>query len=73
MRGSRTYHCCLSISGTLKRARDIKCFFDNAEEGRTFLKQCLAEGKRVLPFGDPCEGFSYETGCPGHDNPPTGE
>lgn len=24
------------------------------------------QGKKVLPFGDPCDGFSYETGCPGH-------
>lgn len=63
---STTHHCCLSIVGTLATTKNIKCFFDNVDEGRAYLKQCLAEGKKVLPIGDPCEGFSYETGCPGH-------
>jgi hypothetical protein len=40
-----------------------------AAEGRAFLVQCLREGKNVLPFGPPCEGFSYQTGCPGHEVP----
>ena len=26
----------------------------------------LAKGHKVVPMGEPCEGFSYETGCPGH-------
>lgn len=26
------------------------------------------EGKNVIPLSDPpCEGFSYQTGCPGHE------
>lgn len=25
------------------------------------------EGKRVIPIGEPCEGFSYQDGCPGHE------
>lgn len=24
------------------------------------------EGKKVIPIGPPCDGFSYQTGCPGH-------
>jgi hypothetical protein len=33
-----------------------------------WLMDQLVEGKRVLPMG-PCEGFSYQTGCPGHEEP----
>ncbi len=25
------------------------------------------EGVKVIPFGEPCEGFSYQTGCSGHE------
>ena len=41
------------------------------EEVREWLLDRLQEGKRRLPVGEPCEGFSYETGCPGHEEPPT--
>ncbi len=33
---------------------------------RDWLKLQLAQGKRVLPMGTACEGFSYIYGCPGH-------
>jgi hypothetical protein len=33
---------------------------------RDWLKLKLAQGKRVLPMGQACDGFSYLTGCPGH-------
>lgn len=34
---------------------------------RDFLKLQQAKGRRVLPMGDDeCEGFDYQTGCPGH-------
>jgi hypothetical protein len=35
-------------------------------EAIEWLYDELAKGRRVLPMGPPCEGFSYETGCPGH-------
>lgn len=35
-------------------------------EAREMLFQALAEGKVVLPCG-PCEGFSFQAGCPGHE------
>jgi hypothetical protein len=38
-------------------------------DAREFLLDQLALGRRVLPMGGPCEGFSYETGCPGHPVP----
>ncbi|HYH14694.1 MAG TPA: hypothetical protein VD794_05730 [Flavisolibacter sp.] len=35
------------------------------KEIRKYLAECLAKGWRVIPCGD-CEGFDYQTGCPGH-------
>jgi hypothetical protein len=40
-----------------------------ATEGKLFLMECLQKGWEVLPLGQPCEGFSYQTGCPGHEQP----
>lgn len=28
------------------------------------------QGVKLLPIGNDCEGFSYETGCPGHMEEP---
>ncbi len=36
------------------------------EETKQHLYDCLAEGKEKLSFGEPCEGFDYKKGCPGH-------
>ena len=36
------------------------------EEAIDRLLGMLAQGVLRLPIGAPCEGFSYETGCPGH-------
>ena len=35
------------------------------KEARDYLKECLNKGYKVIPFGE-CEGFDYQTGCPGH-------
>lgn len=40
-----------------------------ANEAREWLMDQLAMGRKVIPFGKPCDGFSYETGCPGHEGP----
>lgn len=37
----------------------------NDREARAYLQECLAKGWRLIPCGD-CEGFDYQTGCPGH-------
>lgn len=69
----RTVHCCVDIEGVLRWSdSDLSKLF--TEDGqrkpgryvRDWLRLQLANGKRVLPMGDPCEGFSYLTGCPGH-------
>ncbi len=40
--------------------------YASAYEAVEFLFDQLAAGHKVLPLGE-CEGFSFETGCPGHD------
>ena len=70
----RTVHMCVSIEGVLRWPdKDLVNMFsdDNghrqpARMVRDFLKLELLKGRRVLPMGEPCEGWSYETGCPGH-------
>jgi hypothetical protein len=27
----------------------------------------LVRGHDVIPMGEPCEGFDYKKGCPGHE------
>lgn len=71
----RTFHVCLNIEGFLLNAtpRDFKRMF--VHDGRPvdwrtakrFLLEQLALGRKVLPYGPICPGFSYETGCPGHE------
>ena len=36
-------------------------------EAKEVLAEQLAQGVEMLPFGEPCEGWSPKTGCPGHD------
>lgn len=70
----RTIHICVSISGSLRRTNKELAGMMDDENGRPLtgrevrdqLRYAQAMGKKVLPVGDPCEGFSYETGCPGH-------
>ncbi len=45
-------------NGKRPKARDV----------RNYLYDCLRKGWHVLPLGEPCEGFDYVTGCPGHPN-----
>lgn len=68
------HHMCIDISGYLRRYR-FKNFADGwtLPDGtkpsrghlRDWLRLQLHEGKRVLPL-ERCEGFNYQTGCPGH-------
>jgi hypothetical protein len=41
----------------------------SGKEVREVLYDELAKGRKVIPMGEPCEGFSYDTGCPGHGQP----
>lgn len=65
---------CVNIEGVLRWPNKMlnKLFSDDSGQPRgghyvrDWLKLQLAQGKHVLPMGEPCEGFSYLTGCPGH-------
>ena len=67
-------HVCVDIRGLLhKTDRELTGWFLREDgtvatpaEAREMLMDQLAMGRKVLPFGEACEGFSYETGCPGH-------
>jgi hypothetical protein len=71
-----THHVCISVSGALRNFKPREwrnCVTDDdgnyvtPEVFREYLLQCQAEGKDVIPFGKPCEGFDYTGGgCPGH-------
>jgi hypothetical protein len=71
---TRTIHLCVDIRGMIRNLPSGDwdgCCRENGrvltrDEMFTRLCDALAEGKKVLPAGDECEGFSYETGCPGH-------
>lgn len=69
-----TKHMSLNIAGALKNRKHITYMEDETgrfltnKEAREYLRQCLKEGKRLIPCGD-CEGFDYQTGCPGHPLP----
>jgi hypothetical protein len=65
----------MSIRGALRQTDDeLAGMFHDSEKGRDltgpetreYLLDRLAEGKRVLPCSPDCEGFDYQTGCPGH-------
>jgi hypothetical protein len=72
-----THHMCMSIEGCLRNHRGLKIKIFNNEDGsqtsdkeaRAYLAECQAKGWKVIPFGEPCEGFDYfGHGCPGHLN-----
>lgn len=71
---SKTFHLSLDVRGLLgwpdAELRRLICGDDckpaSGFEARSWLLDHLRGGRRVLPIGEPCDGFSYETGCPGH-------
>lgn len=73
---TRTVHVSLSIRGVLANwgNRDLVNLLKDASTGRYLtapeakaaLLDELANGREMLPMGEPCEGFDYKSGCPGH-------
>lgn len=68
------HHMCVDIAGVLRWPDKMlsNLFTDEGEKRsgkvvRDWLKLQLAQGKRVLPMGERCEGFSDIDGCPGHE------
>lgn len=66
-------HMYVSIEGILANwsNRDIARLFGRSVKDITELKRILIDylilGIKVLPLGKKCEGWSDETGCPGHE------
>lgn len=70
---STTIHICQSVSGAIKNW-DKKTWQAIAKDNNMTVEAIKErfriyefEGKKVIPIGDPCEGFSYQDGCPGHE------
>lgn len=69
----RRIHVCQSIEGALRNwsKRDWKSLAKSngitADEAMDYFWEQHAMGRKVLPIGEPCEGFSYQDGCPGHE------
>ena len=69
---------CLDVRGALRNWSDrlMRGVFRDDDgrvlssaEAREFLFDQVALGRKVIPTGPICEGFSYDTGCPGHPTP----
>lgn len=71
----RRIHICQSVEGALKNWTRKQWLAVAAENNMTpgqakkQFELYRFEGKKVIPIGDPCEGFSYIDGCPGHQIP----
>lgn len=75
---TKKYHMSISIRGALARNTDeLNGVFAskkipgpdgwmNGSQAKQFLMDELEKGRRFLPATQ-CDGFDYQTGCPGHD------
>ena len=73
---SRVTHCCLDLEGFLSTTRFPRGYVGvfrhddgrpmSPQEARSTMFDQLRMGRKVIPVGPVCEGFSYQTGCPGH-------
>ena len=76
-----THHMCVDIEGVLRWPdKDLRRLFTtecthekSGKVVRDWLKLQLLQGKRVLPMGEKCEGWSDVDGCPGHPRKPDSE
>ena len=66
-------HIAQSVEGALRNWKDRdwkRCADENnctVNEVKDAFWSYLSEGKKLIPIGHECEGFSYQTGCPGHE------
>jgi hypothetical protein len=65
-------HICQSVEGALRnwKKRDWNAVAQSNNSTATEMENHFwdlhSKGTKVIPIGEPCEGFSYQTGCPGH-------
>lgn len=69
------HHMCVDIKGALLNWTDRQNVgVWRGDDGKVLspwavkrnLIEALAKGYKYLPVGD-CEGFDFQTGCPGHE------
>ena len=66
-------HICQSVEGALRNWRKsdwaaiAKSNGLSPQEVENHFWDLHSKGIKVIPIGEPCEGFSYQTGCPGHE------
>lgn len=70
---STTIHTSIDVRGVLAwKDRELKGMFNrdgrklSGPECREVLLDCLQDGILRISMGPRCEGFSEQTGCPGH-------
>jgi|APSaa5957512622_1039677.scaffolds.fasta_scaffold65581_4 hypothetical protein len=75
----KTIHMCVSVRGAIRRLTRSRAKMAHGmlhADGRTMTREeaiealfdQLEQGRKVLPMGEPCEGFDYSGGgCPGHE------
>lgn len=73
---SKTFHMCYCIQGVLRYSDKQLTAMFQGDDGqrlpagmiRDQLKMWLLDGRKVMPLAEqPCEGFCYQHGCPGHE------
>jgi hypothetical protein len=67
-------HMSMNIEGLLRWNKNMNGLFEengkriSHKQAMAYLLECKSKGWKVIPMtGVPCEGWSYETGCPGHE------
>lgn len=67
------HHVCIDLEGVRRWTnKDLERLFTcqgekiTAREIREWIDEQLAEGIRVIPFGEACNNFDHVNGCKGH-------
>ena len=78
----KTIHICVSVRGAIRRLAGSRAKWAPGftSEGKPMTREQALSGlmdelAQVMPMGDPCEGWSWTKGCPGHvvpDGPAAG-
>lgn len=69
----KTIHICQSIEGALANWKEsdwnhvASINGITADECKEWFRLQDFKGVKVIPIGEECEGFSYQTGCQGHE------
>lgn len=71
----RLVHIVQSVEGAIKNWKESDWTHVATENQTTvqmvkeYFERCRERGVKFIPIGDPCEGFTADKGCPGHEVP----